>query len=187
MIVINKKPNITHMPYALDGRKGKFSFAPGRNTIDANVWRAVLKEAGEKRFSAHYGKFLKPIGEDAPEEKIDPSTLNAHDAIDLVNGTMTVELLDQYTAAENDRKSGPRKMVLEAIERQLAENRQDRKQKDRLDGRHNPKRSAFHRTRAGVGVSVRLGHRAGRCRPNRWAATGVASRRWDSATWPPTA
>lgn len=121
MIVVNKKPNITHMPYRHDGRKGKFSFVPGNNTIDPEVFRAVMKSAGEKRWTDHFGKFLKPIGGDAPEEEIDPAALNADDAIDLIRGTMTVELLDKYAAAENARKGGPRTTVTKAIEQQLAQ------------------------------------------------------------------
>jgi hypothetical protein len=120
MIVVNKKPNITHLPYAAGKRRGVFSFAPGQNQIDPEIWQAVKETAGKKRMQAHYAKFLKPIGEetDAP---VDPSTLNAEDFIDLIGGAMEPALLDRYAQVENGRRGGPRKTVMEAIERQTAE------------------------------------------------------------------
>jgi len=120
MIVVNKKPNITHMPYASGRKKGVFSFIPGQNSIDADVWQAVKKAAGEKRM-AHYGRFLKPIGENASDESVDPAKLNADEFIELIGGAMTLELLDSYAQAENSRKGGARKTVMEAIDKQAEE------------------------------------------------------------------
>ncbi len=120
MIIVNKKPNITHLPYKQDNRSAVFSFVPGQNTIDAQAWQAIKKEAGEKRM-AHYSSFLKPIGEEAAEQQIDPSKLNAEEFIDLIGGAMSLDILSAYAEAENSRKGGPRKTVLEAIERQAAE------------------------------------------------------------------
>ena len=120
MIVVNKKPNITHLPYTAGKRKEIFSFAPGQNQIDPEIWQAVKETAGKARMQAHYAKFLKPIGEeiDAP---VDPATLNAEDFIDLISGAMHLDLLEQYARAESSRRGGPRKSVMEAIDKQAAE------------------------------------------------------------------
>ena len=124
MIVVNKKPNITHMPYRKGNRPAVFSFVPGQNQIDSETWAAVKKEAGEKRMKAHYSAILKPIGETEPEKLTDPASLNADEFIDLIGGAMTLELLDGYAQAENSRKGGARKTVMEAIERQAEEIRE---------------------------------------------------------------
>jgi len=121
MIVVNKKPNITHMPYHQDGRKGVFNFVPGQNEIDPATWAAVKKEAGEKRMALHYSSFLKPVGADAAEEQIDPASLNADEFIDLIQGAMSLDLLTQYAEAETKRRGGPRKTVMDAIEKQAEE------------------------------------------------------------------
>lgn len=120
MIVVNKKPNITHLPYQAGKRKGIFSFAPGQNEIDPAVWQAVKETAGKARMQGHYAKFLKPIGEEN-QAPVDPSTLNAEDFIDLISGAMDLALLDRYAQVEKRRKGGPRKTVVEAIDRQIAE------------------------------------------------------------------
>jgi hypothetical protein len=119
MIVINKKPNITHMPFTLDGKKGMYSFSPGQNRIDSRVWAAIKKTAGDKRMQAHYNAFLKPIG--GQDQEVDPAKLNADDFIELIGGAMTLELLDQYATVENSRKGGGRKSVIEAIDKQAAQ------------------------------------------------------------------
>ncbi len=129
MIVVNKKANITHMPYVLGKKKGTFSFIPGQNTIDADVWGAVQKEAGEKRM-AHYSTFLKPIGTEEPDVPMEPEKLNADEFIELIEGAMTLELLESYAQAENSRKSGARKTVMEAIERQAEEIRKIEENKE---------------------------------------------------------
>ena len=121
MIVVNKKPNITHMPYRQGNRPGVFSFVPGQNQIDPEIWAAVKKEAGDKRMKVHYSAILKPIGESEPEQLTDPASLNADEFIDLIGGAMTLELLDNYAQAESSRKGGARKTVMEAIERQAEE------------------------------------------------------------------
>jgi hypothetical protein len=121
MIVINQKPNITHLPYTRGSRKETFAFVPGQNVISSDVWRAVREEAGDDRMQAHYNTFLKPIGEDDAGQEIDPGTLNADDFIDLIQGAMTLDLLGDYAKAENSRDGGPRKTVMAAIEKQAAE------------------------------------------------------------------
>jgi hypothetical protein len=120
MIVVNKKPNITHLPYQTGKQKGIFSFAPGQNEIEPAIWQAVKKTAGDERMQAHYSKFLKPIGEEKGVPA-DPATLNADDFIDLINGAMELDLLEQYAKAESARKNGARKSVMEAIEKQSTE------------------------------------------------------------------
>lgn len=120
MIVVNKKPNITHLPYQAGKRKGIFSFSPGQNEIDPTVWQAVKKTAGDERMQAYYAKFLKAIGEEKGVPA-DPATLNADEFIDLINGAMELDLLDQYAKAETSRKGSARKSVMEAIEKQSAE------------------------------------------------------------------
>lgn len=119
IIVVNEKPNITHLPYAGEAGQGVFSFKPGQNTIEAPVWQAVKKMAGKSM--AHYGTFLKPIGEDAPDKAIDFGRLNADDAIALAGGAMEPALLEGYVQAETSRKGGARKKVMESIEKQAAE------------------------------------------------------------------
>ena len=119
IIVVNDKPNITHMPYADGEQKGVFSFLPGQNRIDPKIWQAVKKDAGKSM--DHYGTFLKPIGEDAPEEEINIAKLSADDAVTLAGGAMNLALLEVYAADEKKRKGGARKSVMEAIERQTAE------------------------------------------------------------------
>jgi hypothetical protein len=120
MIVVNKKPNLTHLPYAVGKRRGVFSFKPGQNPIDPEIWQAVKETAGKKRMQVHYSHFLKPFGEenDAP---VDPAALNAEDFIDLIGGAMELALLDRYAQVEKSRKGGPRKSVMEAIDKQAAE------------------------------------------------------------------
>ena len=96
MIVVNEKPNITHLPYEKGKANGVFSFVPGQNRIDPDVWAAVKKTAG-KDMNLHYGKFLKPIGEDTPDEDApNPGQLSADEAITLIGGAMTLELLTAY-------------------------------------------------------------------------------------------
>ena len=119
MIVVSEKPNITHLPYTQDGIQQVFSFKPGQNAIDAPVWQAVKKAAGKGM--AHYGTFLKPIGEDAPGKEIEIAKLSIDDAIALAGGAMDGALLVAYADAEKKRKGGPRKAVMEAIEKQQVE------------------------------------------------------------------
>jgi hypothetical protein len=121
MIVVNKKPNITHMPHHLGKQPGVFSFIPGKNEIDPKIWAAVKKEAGDERMDAHYNAFLRPIGEDESEQLDDPSKLNADDFIDLIKGTMSLDTLQDYAAAEDARKGSPRKTVIAAITEQAEE------------------------------------------------------------------
>lgn len=128
MIVVNKNANITHLPYVHEGSRGIYSFAPGQNQIDPEVWAAVKKTAG-KRMAAHYNAFLKPINESNPEDEIDLTSLNADDFIDLVQGAMQLDLLTQYAEAESARKGGPRKTVMEAIGRQAEEIQEIEKKK----------------------------------------------------------
>jgi len=117
MIVINKKPNITHMPYTRNKRSFVQTFVPGQNVIDAETWQAIRKTAGD-RMQVHYDAFLKPIG--GQDQDVDPAKLSAEDFIELIGGAMTLELLDQYLAIENSRKGGARKSVVEAMEKQAA-------------------------------------------------------------------
>ena len=121
MIVINKKANITHLPYVQDKHKGVFSFRPGQNTIDPEIFTAICEQIGEKRWNAHYAGLLKPITTDRPDDAVDPSDLNADEAVDLIKGAMDLELLNRYLQAENARKGGPRKTVLAAIDQQSEE------------------------------------------------------------------
>ena len=122
MIVVNKKPNITHLPYTQDGRKDVFSFKPGQNEVAPEVFSAVCEQIGEKRWKTHYSSFLKPIGGLEPQgAAVDITTLSADDAVDLAAGTMEMARLDAYAAAESSRKAGARKTVLAAIDKQRAE------------------------------------------------------------------
>ena len=118
MIVVNKKPNITHMPHHLGKQPGVFSFIPGQNVIDPKIWAAIKKEAGDERMEAHYNSFLTAIGETESEHLDDPSKLNADEFIDLIEGAMSLELLEAYAEAEEGRKGDPRKTVMAAIAQQ---------------------------------------------------------------------
>jgi hypothetical protein len=117
MIVINKRPNITHLPYTLNGRKGVFPFVPGQNRIEAATWAAVKKAAGEKRMAAYYNSFLTTL----EDGRIDAGELNADEFIDLIQGAMSLDLLEDYAKAESSREGGSRKTVMAAIEKQAAE------------------------------------------------------------------
>ncbi len=118
MIVINKSPTLTHLPYEKDKSSGVFPFSPGNNDIDADVFASVMKTAGETAWHAHYGKFLTPVG--GPSETtqtVNLDDLNAREFIDLIEGTVDSVPLNEYLAFEDSGEQ--RKTVLAAIAKQL--------------------------------------------------------------------
>ncbi len=117
MIVINKSPTLTHLPWKQGKSTGTFSFVPGNNNIDPDILEAVMKEAGEEAWDAHYGNFLIPVGGPTETTKtVKVEELNAKEFIDLIEGTIDADKLSEYRTFEESGEQ--RKTVLAAIEKQ---------------------------------------------------------------------
>jgi len=110
MIVINKSITLTHLPYDNGVRKCVFSFQPGKNEIEDEIFDAVKAEIGEHAWDAYYGDFLTPVG-------VDLSAIAHSDAVKLINGTFDPAKLKEYQTAEEAGKN--RQAILAAIEKQV--------------------------------------------------------------------
>ena len=146
MIVINTEAGIRGTTYKTGeytDERGKlrirsevFNFLPGNNEIDPEIWHKI-REGWTETQKDYYDSILKvvqpttdedgfTIGPD--ENEIDILELNVNDAKDLIAGTVSedsskdIAILEKYRSAEKSRKDKPpRKMVLEAINEQIAE------------------------------------------------------------------
>jgi len=138
MKVLYSKANTLTLPYNLDGKPGNFTFIPGKNEINAAVWKAIVTQHKAK-FDACYSGYLKvfqPVKteqfqvefdkDDAPvqveigSESVDFASLDIHAAIELAKNTMNPEELKEYLAIESGQKR-IRKAVIKAIQEQLEE------------------------------------------------------------------
>lgn len=138
MKVFYGKPNTLTLPYAIDGKPGTFTFVPGKNEINAEVWKAIVIQHKAK-FEAAYSQYLKvfqpvkteqvpvefgkndvPVAVELGEEAVDFSSLSVQAAIELAKNTMDPDELREYLSAEKTRK-GQRKAVINAIKDQLEE------------------------------------------------------------------
>ncbi len=148
MKVLYSKANTLTLPYAIDGKPGNFTFLPGKNDINAEVWKAVCTQHKVK-FEACYSQFLKvfqpvkteqfPVefGNDdlsiqieLGAEAVDFSSLSIQAAIELAKNTMNPDELREYLTIENGQKR-VRKAVIKAIEEQLDEvDRFDQKRRE---------------------------------------------------------
>lgn len=153
MIVTNKKAGITGLPYQVEkytDEKGKerirsesFSFLPGNNEISPEIWNKIREGLTDEE-KAYYDTFLiviQPTTDESgftigPDEKeIDILELNVNEATDFIKGTMDIETLENYRNIEKKRKDvKPRKMVLKAIDEQIAEIQEfDKKRQEEKD------------------------------------------------------
>jgi len=150
MIVINKTAGIKGLSYKTGEytdehgkkriRSEKFSFLPGNNEIDPEIWQKIregLSDAEKDYYDTILIVVQPTIDENGyttgPNEgEIDILELNVVEATDLIAGTMELDTLEKYRKIEKDRKDiKPRKMVLNKIKEQIAEIKEfDKKRED---------------------------------------------------------
>jgi hypothetical protein len=129
MVVVYDKANTLRLSYA--EKVGErtitkfYKFLPGRNEISGEIWEKIKKAvlarpSGEDQWD-HYERYLKVVeAEETEDGGIDYSTMKSSDLADLVSNTMELNTLAEMESCENSRKK-PRKVVLDAIEKQRKE------------------------------------------------------------------
>jgi len=159
MIVINVEPGIRSFCYKtgeyVDERGKKrirsevFDFLPGNNEIDPEIWNAIREGMSDTR-KEHCDTILKVVQPTIDESgftigpnenEIDILEMNVNDAKVLIAGTASpdsekdIAILEKYRKAEKGRKDmKPRKMVLKAIDEQIAEIQEhDKKREEEKD------------------------------------------------------
>lgn len=136
MIIFYKKANILSLPYDSDGatkesqdgkivdkpKIGYFDFIPGRNNIHKDIWLKIIEY--NKEDMDYYKSILtifqpkiddktkEEVGEE--EEKINISSLNIHDMLELIENTVERDELSRYYDLEKERKK-PRTPIVRAI------------------------------------------------------------------------
>jgi len=138
MIIFYKKANILSLPYS-NGETSKgsedgkivdkpkieyFDFIPGRNNINIDTWLKIVEY--NKDDMDYYKSILtifrpkiddktkEEVGEE--EEKIDISSLDIHDMLELIENTTERDELSRYYDLEKERKK-PRTPIIRKIKK----------------------------------------------------------------------